>query len=375
MSYQLFTLELLMLAMLVARNSGDALSPVLRQRVLGALHYLDRVGTPAGELPLYGDSDDARGFVYSEHESALEVVMQLGALFFEEPRFARRSPRLTAAAQALLPSACGQLAKLAATHTPGAGGSDLFRDAGVAVIDGYHGKLVMDVGALGYTSIAAHGHADALSILLAAGDEYLLVDSGTYAYHSYENWRSYFRGTAAHNTVRIDRVDQSVMSGRFLWSSKANVQLLDFAEEGPVVRIAAEHDGYTRLPDPVVHRRNVMFQKDTGIINIEDLLSCKSEHFVELYWHLSEHASVTKDSQYSAVALANGHLAAFTFDAKDFQLDVVIGAVDPILGWRSTAFNQKSPAPTLRFSGRITGTSRIVTSILLTETSSNGKKQ
>src|SRR5450432_3605085 len=140
--------------------------------------------------------------------------MQLGALFFKEPRFARRSPRLTAAAQALMPSACEQLHELAAVNTGHQTRSDLFRDAGIAVIDGVDCKLVMDVGALGYTSIAAHGHADALSVMLAAGDEYILVDSGTYAYHSHPDWRSYFRGTAAHNTVRVDCFDQSVMSGR-----------------------------------------------------------------------------------------------------------------------------------------------------------------
>jgi hypothetical protein len=367
MSYQLFTLELLILAMIIAQNVGDTVGPIVHQRVLAALHYLDKVATLAGELPLYGDSDDARGFLFSEHESALEVVMQLGALFFKEPRFARRSPRLTAAAQALMPSACEQLHELAAVNTGHQTRSDLFRDAGIAVIDGVDCKLVMDVGALGYTSIAAHGHADALSVMLAAGDEYILVDSGTYAYHSHPDWRSYFRGTAAHNTVRVDCFDQSVMSGRFLWSSKANVRLIDFAEDDQVVRISAEHDGYNRLADPVLHRRNVTFQRDRRIVTIEDVLSCNSEHGVELHWHLSEHAETIKESSRGVRVLANGHAASFTFSGEDFELEVITGAVAPILGWRSSAFNQKSEIPTLRFAGRVTGTTSIFTSIHLTE--------
>jgi hypothetical protein len=193
MSYQLFTLELLILATLIARNAGDPVGPILPQRVLSGLHYLDSVATSKGALPLYGDSDDARGFLFSEHESGFDVVMQLGALLFGEPKFARRAPRCTAAARALMPADCGLLDRLTAAPGKPEKRPGLFRDAGIAVIDGVDCKLVMDVGPLGYTSIAAHGHADALSLILAVGDDYLLVDSGTYAYHSHPDWRSYFR--------------------------------------------------------------------------------------------------------------------------------------------------------------------------------------
>jgi hypothetical protein len=61
-------------------------------------------------------------------------------------------------------------------------------------------RLVADAGALGYQAIAAHGHADALSFTLSAGGRELLVDPGTFAYHTEPMWRSYFRGTSAHNT-------------------------------------------------------------------------------------------------------------------------------------------------------------------------------
>ena len=70
-------------------------------------------------------------------------------------------------------------------------------------------RLVADAGPLGYRAIAAHGHADALSFTLSVGGLEFLVDPGTYAYHTQPEWRAYFRGTAAHNTVRIDGRDQS----------------------------------------------------------------------------------------------------------------------------------------------------------------------
>ena len=70
--------------------------------------------------------------------------------------------------------------------------------------------MVADAGALGYRAAATHGHADALSFTFSVGGREFLVDPGTYAYYTQQAWRRYFRGTAAHNALRIDGLDQSV---------------------------------------------------------------------------------------------------------------------------------------------------------------------
>ena len=98
-----------------------------------------------------------------------------------------------------------------------ANGLTTFSDGAYSVLDGARFKLVMDHGPLGYLSIAAHGHADALSVLLSIDGEPVLVDPGTYLYHSGGAWRDWFRSTRAHNTLTIADADQSVMSGAFNW--------------------------------------------------------------------------------------------------------------------------------------------------------------
>jgi len=69
-------------------------------------------------------------------------------------------------------------------------------------------RLVVDAGSLG-SGRAGHGHADALSVQLQVGGHPLLIDPGTSAYAGINNDRDSFRGTAAHNTVQVDGLNQA----------------------------------------------------------------------------------------------------------------------------------------------------------------------
>ena len=264
MSYHLFTMELFLLAFAIGRNTGCPFSAGFARRLRGMAGFLDTVATSSGDLPWYGDSDDARGFVLSEGESALEVTTQLAGLLFAEPQWLRFRNTATEAARALVPDLVPILDhSVQAPATP----RDLFPDAGLACVrtNDERVRLLMDFGPLGFTSTAAHGHADALSLWLSIDDEYFLVDAGTYAYHSHPEWRTFFRSTAAHNTACVDGRNQSEMAGRFLWSSKANARMLRFEKNSEQVTIEAEHDGYKRLDEPVIHRRTSVSTVRPGI--------------------------------------------------------------------------------------------------------------
>jgi uncharacterized heparinase superfamily protein len=66
--------------------------------------------------------------------------------------------------------------------------------------------LVFDCGPFGD---GGHGHYDALSVEVAAGGQPLIIDPGRFTYHEDKgNWRHWFKGTAAHNTVCVDGLDQ-----------------------------------------------------------------------------------------------------------------------------------------------------------------------
>ena len=97
-----------------------------------------------------------------------------------------------------------------------AGGYTVIRGKGEAPA-----VLTFDHGPVGYLSIAAHGHADTLSVWLSIGSQPVFVDAGTYRYHSRKALRDAYRDTAVHNTLTLRGASSSRPSGPFNWATKA----------------------------------------------------------------------------------------------------------------------------------------------------------
>ena len=147
-------------------------------------------------------------------------------------------------------------------------GMRVFRDGGYSTVRDGRWHVVFDHGPLGYLSIAAHGHADALAVCINLDGQALFVDPGTYLYHAGGTQRDWLRGTPAHNTLSIAGEDQSRISGPFNWSHKAQARL-DEVIEGDAWSITASHDGYENRHG-VRHQRRVAAHGD-GLL-IEDRL-------------------------------------------------------------------------------------------------------
>jgi len=229
-------------------------------------------------------------------------------------------------------------------------------------------RLWVDAGRLGFLSIAAHGHADSLSIYLAAYCEEILIDPGTYSYHTEKSWHDYFKGTSAHNTVGVDGVDQSVSGGNFMWTQHATTTVNETMSTDKISVIFASHDGYCRLADPVVHKRAVSFDKDSNLITVEDIVECAGTHSIDVYWHFAEHVSVNSVvSEKSWCARGSKTFTDFQVNSDGGPLDIAVirGQEVPPLGWVSRKFALKRSTTTVRCSQKITGRTRITTKILI----------
>ncbi|WP_030267124.1 alginate lyase family protein [Streptomyces sp. NRRL B-24484] len=235
-----------------------------------------------------------------------------------------------------------------------------FADAGLTVLRGPEEIWCRcDGGPHGFLSIAAHAHADALSVEVRHDGVDVLADPGTFCYHGQPEWRQYFRSTPGHNTLQVDGGDQSVSGGPFLWTRHARSRVLvaDTSEEG-VARWSAEHDGYR----PSVHRRRVELTAATRELRIVDELR-GPRRAVRLAFHLGP--AVTAD--------LTGNRAALTWTRDDADRSAVLdlpgglvwsahrGESDPPLGWYSAGFGRKEPATTLVGTGFAGGAQELTT--------------
>lgn len=96
-----------------------------------------------------------------------------------------------------------------------------FNDSGYFMVRNRNNDyLVVDGGVFGPESLPAHSHCDMLSYELSLSGERFIVDSGVLEYAP-NQWRDYFRGTSAHNTVMVDGIEQARCWGSFRVGKRA----------------------------------------------------------------------------------------------------------------------------------------------------------
>jgi hypothetical protein len=215
-------------------------------------------------------------------------------------------------------------------------------------------QLVFDAAPLGYLSIAAHGHADCLSFVLSLGGHPVLVDPGTCCYHEDAVWRDHFRGTSAHNTLRVDGLDQSESGGPFMWLRKATPTLEAARTSGPLQLVRARHDGYRRLSDPVTHAREVRLDAARERIEVVDRIDAAGAHRLERFWHFAPACQVAqKRAGLFLVSLPHVQLRMRCYDAE--AVHVLRGSHAPRNGWFSPGYGRMEPATALVFRSRSRG--------------------
>ena len=257
-TYTAFTLEWLLLCLHVGDEAGCPFPETFRNRLALAAEHLCWITDDNGAQPRIGDDDEGRVIFSQMSLETHYVASVLGCVSASLKRPDLAPPIFAPHLRNILlgaPTVRGASAPAASRNglrSFGTGGYTVIRERK----DGRNALLVFDHGPLGYLSIAAHGHADALAVWLHLDDQPVLVDAGTYLYHSGGKSRDRFRGSSAHNTLVINGEDQSAVAGPFNWSRKANSQLLDLDETPGAWRVEAEHDGYRR-PFGLTHRRSI----------------------------------------------------------------------------------------------------------------------
>jgi hypothetical protein len=271
--------------------------------------YLDALLGPSRALPFLGDDDGGRLFhPYGRRDAFGRASMATAALLL-------RRTDWTWDARDSYSQAVWWLGPQAPPVEPEARRreSHLFADAGVAVMVSGDRQVIVDAGTFGPWR-AGHSHADTLSLMVRAGAEEILVDPGTFTYSGPE--RDWFRGTGAHNTIRIDGLDQASPVGAFAWANPPEVSIVSWTTDADCDLLEAEcrYAGF-------VHRRRVEFQKPDLVLVTDDVSGPAGEHGIEQLWHLGSMEARPR------LALAEG--------------------AETLESWRSCAYGEKRLAPLL----------------------------
>jgi hypothetical protein len=193
--------------------------------------------------------------------------------------------------------------------------------------------LILDCGPLGD---GGHGHYDLLSVEIAAGGRGLVVDPGRHTYDEQTpNLRHWFKGTAAHNTVTVDGLDQvPYRRGKPRTGTLPSARLIErrCAPGLDVLVGEAQSTCYEAR-----HTRRVVFVADAYWI-LEDRLRDQRPHRYDLRFHLGAEAQ----GRVAVERAGDAHVVR----APGLAL-VVCGGAEPVVeaGWVSPDYGVRLDAP------------------------------
>jgi len=333
------------------RNSGQ-FSEMYKSKLYKIFNYIYELLDINKGYRKYGDEDDGKVLAVSlnQHFDNFSSILTSGAILFNEGKFKAvdngfdlKNLLLFGSKRIYQYNLIGDknIQRNSAFYPED--GQFIFRkQEGIKEI-----YLHFDAAPLGFLSIAAHGHADALSLALHVHGTPVLVDVGTYTYHTEREWREYFVSTRAHNTLCIDLKNQAELTGPTMWHKHYRCEVLDVQQGSEIEKISATHSGYKGINCQHIRTINFLKKEDKFIIEDEIVLD-RIDRTVELPWHLHPDI-IIEGRQNNEFLLKNrtGKELGMLILSLDLDISLHKGKEKPFLGWYSDAFMVKRPTTTI----------------------------
>ncbi|HET6315346.1 MAG TPA: alginate lyase family protein, partial [Chloroflexota bacterium] len=351
--YQGLVLEFWYSCVLLCQRNDVSVPAGVVDRLERMFSFVYAYTRPDGTFPQIGDNDDGRlAGIDDEPVGSHRRHLAVGGAMFSRPEW------LAAAGDAVENAVwlCGTdvLTQPRKTVSQGSQG---FPDGGFYVVRTGDSVMVIDAGEVGMCGIGGHGHNDVLSFDLWAAGAPLLVDSGTYTYSADAPARQALRSTGAHNALRVDGQETSRLAGDpWLWqiANDAHPSVLQWSSDRDRDLLIAEHNGYARLAQPVIHRRTIDFDKRAMIWRIVDELRGTGEHLVELFFH----PAVPHAFEQGGVMVRAPRGDVWLFPPRELS-------VREDAGWISRGYGHREPATVLVYSARLAVPASIHTTLVL----------
>jgi hypothetical protein len=246
--------------------------PAWRPRQARMAEFLRALIGPGRKLAFLGDDDGGRFFhPYGPRNEFGCATLAACAVFLNRPDLWPDPADLSSLAAWWLNPADPRLR----ASEPS---SRFFKDAGVAIMTRGDMHIIVDAGPFGPWG-SGHSHSDTLSVVVRLRGEEILIDPGTYTYSGSE--RDWFRGSIAHNTIRIDGRDQAVPVNPFRWAQQPSVRVREWRTNSQEDFLDAECR-YMQF----IHRRRIRFIKPHLLLIVDEIEGPPGEeHMIEQLWH------------------------------------------------------------------------------------------
>lgn len=365
--YIQFIDDFFLIAAIVGDATGHPFSAAYKERLHAMARYMNAMLDMDCNYPMYGDGDD--GFVLRPdaggHFNNFKSLLVSFATYFGDSAFKREGLAWDEKNEILFgKEGREKFDAMRVAPVSSLDGNRFFAESGHFIFrkvetspenaggDAREIYMHLDAAPLGFLSIAAHGHADALSFLLHVDGAPVLVDPGTFTYHTHKDLRRFFVSTLAHNTVCVNGKNQAEQAGPTMWLKHYKANVLSCDEAQGVVE--ATHNGYES--EGVSHVRRVEFNRDAEEFVITDTLRCERKASLEIPFHLHPSATVELNGSMAEISVPGKRRVVMELDGKlSFEIRED--------GWYSEHFGEKVPAKYLYAKIDCEGAAEFVTRI------------
>lgn len=213
-------------------------------------------------------------------------------------------------------------------------------------------------------------HADQLAVDLWWHGTNFAMDAGTYLYNGAPPWENALAATCVHNTITLDGRDQMSRAGRFLWLDRVNAAWLP---QSDVYTLAAWMVTHTR--PPLRQQRSLIYHPGDGFTVMDEITPLRTmakPMRADIQWLLPDWEyqllpngiKLTKSGTTVSLVFEWNSPGASSCDGEVTLIragETLSGTlINPIRGWVSSTYAQKSPALSISVSVFFRGPLRLV---------------
>jgi len=302
---------------------------------------------PNGNLPQIGDNDNGRIFILSKCETLdMRYLLTFGAIFFKEKKFKIKEYGFSKEALWIFGKNGFKVWDQLKYNYLSNVESKSFIDAGLYIMRKNDNYFIASCGQNGQNGNGGHAHNDKLSFELFTREKEIIVDPGSYLYTALPEWRNKFRSTSFHNTLMIDNQEQNRFKFNNLFSLEDDSRVIvnKWKTTSNYDYLEAEHNGYNRFHNGMIHKRQFVFNKKENYWLVKDLVNGKGKHILDLYFQLRPGINFKIDNKNltACIYLGDRCLNVLPLFKKSMSLSVEEG-------WYSGGYGVKTKSKILKY--------------------------